>query len=120
MIALEIVNQGCQERDVAKLDLPNLGEKFEDVVVYLSIVSYVFRLSDMVLAHLCILPVQLPQQPQNLIQGPLDEHIMQEVLNEPLHRRELDHLSRNALWRITLQYQLGEIQSHRSSTKLTW
>lgn len=46
MIALEIVYQGSQEGDIAELDLPNLGERFEDVVIYLGIVSYAFDLSE--------------------------------------------------------------------------
>ena len=46
MIALEIVHQSSQERDVAKLDFPDLGERFEDVVVYLGIISDVFDLSE--------------------------------------------------------------------------
>jgi len=46
--------------------------------------------------------MQLPDELQYLVQSPLHQHVMQKMLDEALHRSELDDLSSDPFRRIAL------------------
>lgn len=46
MISLQIVHQSSGERDIAVLDLPDVGERLQQVLVYLRISFDVKKLTD--------------------------------------------------------------------------
>lgn len=53
-------------------------------------------------AHTLILPVNLAQQLEHLVLRALHEHIVEEMLDEGVHGRELDDFAGDALRRVAL------------------
>lgn len=53
-------------------------------------------------AHLGIVPMEFPHELEHLVKSTLHEHVVEEVLDESVHRWDLDHFPSDAFRRVAL------------------